>query len=530
VLGARGMKEGLRQAMAWLHTWVGLVFGWLLFAIFLTGTLSCFKDEINHWAQPEIVRHELNPIASLAVAERYLSEHAAGASRWFIGLPDERQPTLSLYWQIPGKPGRSGFVQQRLDALSGEPVQARDSRGGEFFLRFHYELQMGYPWGRWLASIAAMAMLVALVSGIITHKKIFREFFTFRPAKGQRSWLDGHNLIGVLVLPFHLMITYSSLVIFMSMTMPAGILVNYGNSMQAYYADLLPAGAPPPSLRQAAPLLPLTQLYQQAAQRWPDTRMGAVTVSNPGDASATVLFARDDADRVAYRPGDGIQFNGVDGRLLGDYQSNGVASTLAASFYGLHMGHFAGPWLRWLYFLAGLGSTAMIGTGLVMWLNKRRLKQARSSERRLELRLVEVLNLAGMGGLVLAVASFFLANRLLPLELAQRGDWEVRLFFLSWALSALHAGLRPVAQAWREQLGLAALLMFCAPLIGLLATPYGLWASLRAGDRMLAGVDLGLLASACLLFWGVRKLVAHASAKPPARAPRVAVVLDREVH
>jgi uncharacterized iron-regulated membrane protein len=515
--------------MAWLHTWVGLVFGWLLFAIFLTGTLSCFKDEINHWAQPEITRHALDPVASLAVAERYLNEHAAGASRWFIGLPDERQPTLSLYWQIPGKPGRSGFVQQQLDALSGAPVQARDSRGGEFFLRFHYELQMGYPWGRWLASIAAMAMLVALVSGIITHKKIFREFFTFRPGKGQRSWLDGHNLIGVLVLPFHLMITYSSLVIFMSMTMPAGISAHYA-SVQAYYADLLPAGAPPPSRQQAAPLLPLASLYRQAAQHWPDTRVGAVTVSNPGDAGATVLFTRNDADHVAYRPGDGIQFGGVDGRLIGDYRSDGAASTLAASFYGLHMGHFAGPLLRWLYFLAGLGSTAMIGTGLVMWLNKRRLKQAKASERRLELRLVEVLNLAGMAGLVLAVAGFFLANRLLPLALAQRGDWEVRVFFLTWALAALHAGLRPVALAWREQLGLAALLMLGTPLIGLLATPYGLWTSLRDGDRMLAGVDLGLLASGCLLAWGVRTLIVHAGAKPRARPSRTATALEREAH
>lgn len=34
------MKEGFRQAMAWLHTWTGLIFGWLLFAIFLTGTLD----------------------------------------------------------------------------------------------------------------------------------------------------------------------------------------------------------------------------------------------------------------------------------------------------------------------------------------------------------------------------------------------------------------------------------------------------------------------------------------------------------
>jgi len=30
------VREGFRQAMAWLHTWAGLVFGWLLFANFLT--------------------------------------------------------------------------------------------------------------------------------------------------------------------------------------------------------------------------------------------------------------------------------------------------------------------------------------------------------------------------------------------------------------------------------------------------------------------------------------------------------------
>ena len=41
------MKEGFRQAMAWLHTWAGLTFGWLLFAIFLTGTLAYFKLPVS---------------------------------------------------------------------------------------------------------------------------------------------------------------------------------------------------------------------------------------------------------------------------------------------------------------------------------------------------------------------------------------------------------------------------------------------------------------------------------------------------
>src|SRR3546814_3592298 len=67
-----------------------------------------------------------------------------------------------------------------------------------------------------------MFMLVAIVSGVITHKKIFVDFFTFRWGKGQRSWLDAHNALSVFGLPFHLMITYTGLVTLMALYMPWG--------------------------------------------------------------------------------------------------------------------------------------------------------------------------------------------------------------------------------------------------------------------------------------------------------------------
>ena len=50
------MKEGLRQSMSWLHTWSGLLVGWLLFAIFLTGTTAYYRDEISLWMRPELHR------------------------------------------------------------------------------------------------------------------------------------------------------------------------------------------------------------------------------------------------------------------------------------------------------------------------------------------------------------------------------------------------------------------------------------------------------------------------------------------
>ncbi len=47
------MKSGFRQSMAWLHTWVGLLVSWLLYFIFLTGTLGYFDSEIDQWMSPE---------------------------------------------------------------------------------------------------------------------------------------------------------------------------------------------------------------------------------------------------------------------------------------------------------------------------------------------------------------------------------------------------------------------------------------------------------------------------------------------
>ncbi|MEM9335787.1 MAG: PepSY-associated TM helix domain-containing protein, partial [Pseudomonadota bacterium] len=47
------MKGGFRQSMTWLHTWTGLLFCWILYFMFVTGTLGYFDTEIDHWMAPE---------------------------------------------------------------------------------------------------------------------------------------------------------------------------------------------------------------------------------------------------------------------------------------------------------------------------------------------------------------------------------------------------------------------------------------------------------------------------------------------
>ncbi len=526
------MKEGFRQTMAWLHTWIGLVFGWLLFAIFLTGTLSYFKEEINRWTHPEIPARVVNTEASVDRAQAYLQQNAANAARWFIDLPDEREPALGLMWQTAAQEGKRGaFTRKNLDPQTGEEIQTRSSMGGEFFYRFHFQLQMPHPWGRWLSTIAAMLMFIALITGIITHKKIFKEFFTFRPRKGQRSWLDGHNAIGVLALPFHLMITYSSLVIFMSMVMPASIVASYGKDTQAFFADIFPNTNTAKATGTPAPLAPLAPIVRAGAQQWPDKEVSRLVVYNPGDAAATVVVSPGAGSSVIHDPGANVVFNGVSGEVLNLPTQRSVPLQVYGAMYGLHLGEFAWPLLRWLYFVFGIAGTAMIGTGLVMWLAKRQVKHAKTGVLPFELRLVEVLNIAGMAGLMLAVAAFFWGNRLLPVGLAERSDWEINLFFSVWGLSVLHALLRKGRQAWREQLMLGAVLFAGLPLLDIVTSGHYLLASVQKQDWVLAGFDLTALCTGLFMAWGARKFrpvrpIATAAVEQHSRSAR----LESEVH
>ena len=100
-----------------------------------------------------------------------------------------------------------------------------------------------------------MAMLIAILSGIVTHKKILADFFLLRFGKGQRSWLDAHNASSVLFLPFILMITYTGLVSLATHYMPWGIAANYAD--EGKFFDATSPWPVPGEKTGAAPLAPI---------------------------------------------------------------------------------------------------------------------------------------------------------------------------------------------------------------------------------------------------------------------------------
>ena len=518
------MKGNFRQSMAWLHTWSGLVVGWLLFMIFLSGTATYFRQEISQWMRPELNVPVVSAEAALDSATRYLNTHAADATRWFIRLPDPRNPAeMFAFWEHPD----GSFGDALIHPQTGDALTARDTRGGEFFYRLHFDLHyMPAIPARLIVGLCAMIMLIALISGIITHKKIFREFFTFRPGKGPRSWLDAHNALAVLSLPYHLVITYTGLLTLMFLYLPFNPQPLYPEADRTFFNEAVGHLPAPEATGEPAALADFAPMLAAASARWEGAAAGIVTVHHPGDRAVRVDIQRLDSSRIAFNPQVAV-FNGMTGEFVRTAGNPSAAATTFGVLYGLHIARFAEPALRLLLCLAGLAGTAMIGTGLVLWVVKRQPKQA-GQRQPFGVRLVTALNRAVVIGLPTAMVSYFWANRLLPVGMAQRAEWEIHLFFIVWTLGLLFAWLRPGLRGWLAQLWLTAALCALLPLVNALTTARGLPGTLMQGDSVFVWFDVAMLAISALLAMTARYLQRRArqARRSPAQRAHHAASLE----
>lgn len=526
--------KGLRQSMAWIHAWLGLLAGWILFAMFLTGTASYFRPEITRWMQPEL-RPAAVPAAKAAEAAiRYLQATSPDDLQWFIYLPDDRTAVTRVFARArpnpdPAAPPAKRRPELKLDPITGQPLEARDTKGGEHFYRFHFQLQIPHPWGRWLAGVCALFMLAATISGVVTHKRIFVDIFTLRWGKGQRSWLDAHNASAVLALPFHAMITYTGLITLVAMYMPWPVKANFATD-EAFRAAAHGAPAEDEASGRATPLRPVAPMIRAASQAWGGDPPRTIVIRNPNDAAATVTVLRTTATRLNAES-DSMTFSGATGAKLTQSPPHGPAIATAGVMLGLHLGHFAGPVLRWTYFLLGLTGTAMVGTGLVLWVVKRRKPGAAPF---FGLSLVDRLNIGAIACLPAGMAAFLLANRLISADQPDRAGLEVATMFWVWFGLAAVSILRPVRRAWTETLALGAIAFAALPIVNAATTDRGLVDSLRAGDWLFVGFDIAMLAAAALLgfaAWRARPAAAPLGRpvpRRPARPPPAEAAAARE--
>jgi uncharacterized iron-regulated membrane protein len=546
------MFGSLRLAMTWLHTWFGLVLGFVLMVVFFFGSLSVFDREIDRWALPE-TRFAPQPMPSF---DRMLApifqritpdEDELDEARGRVGGPlpavlplmswsaytTHRDPVLSMYAEYavtnnPNDPDDHVHGHVTIDPRSGAVLpHDRLKLGSELFYPMHFSLHLRWmDLGYWIVGLAALAMLVALVSGVVIHRRLFRELFTFRPEKNaQRSTLDLHNLTGVVALPFHFMFALSGLVIFAGIYFPVSDTIFEPLARAQARAEAAAKGLAFKPKGVPAKLASVDAMVLEAKRRWAARgapgEVGYLVVNHVGDANSYVSIFRAGDDRVTL-VGQGVHFEATTGRVIREEPPPTVIAGINDFLTGLHLQHFKHWLLRWLYVLGGLSGCVCIATGMVFFVRKRKRRHASLGVG--GARWVDALAVTTVTGMVCATLGALVANRVLPGNLADRDVWEKGAFWGTWLLTCAHALWRggPVRQArpspaWHEQCGALALLAIAAVAANWITTGDHLLRTIRAAYWPVAGFDLALLGAAAVATMAGRKLYRlAASSEAPA--------------
>jgi uncharacterized iron-regulated membrane protein len=549
------MFNSFRQSMAWLHTWFGLVLGFVLMAAFFFGALSVFDREIDRWAIPS-TRFEPQPMPSFEQVLRPAFERmqptrqAVDAMRPRVDgdMPDRfdtvvswsaytthRDPVLQLFagYEVPQAkdPEEAIWAFGTIDPRDGQALpDDRLKLGSGFFYPMHYSLTLDWKnLGFWIVGFSALVMLAGLVSGVVMHRKLFRELFTFRPGKARlRSVLDLHNLTGVVALPFHFFFAFTGLVIFAgTYYFPVGHTQLHDLHDLHAQVEAQATGLPHKRAGVPAGLAPVDAMVADAQRRWEAKDkagdVGFLVLQHVGDANGYVSVYRAGTDRIAL-VGDGIHFKASTGELIREDPPATAVGSVSQFLTGLHLQHFRHWLLRWLYVLGGLAGAVCIATGFVFFVEKRKRQHAQHGSQ--GARIVDALAVTTVTGMVLATLGILLANRLLPEALPGRGDWERYAFWGTWALALVHAGWRsaPVARglanpAWREQCAVIAVLALTAVLLNWATTGDHLLRTLRAADWTIAGIDLSLLVVGAVAMLAARVLKRRSLASADSRIP-----------
>jgi uncharacterized iron-regulated membrane protein len=489
-----------------VHAWTGVVAALLLHIMFLAGAVTLFHEQIEIWEEPLVQR---TAPAGRDGKQRLLDQALAGLKappeQFSITLPDGPHglPTLNYT-----EPGTETWSSSWIDTETGKLVPLREQLS-EFLYRLHFLSHPSVPWLYYVAGVLAIAMLLAIATGVLIHlKDIVRQFHQFRPGKGRRVlWSDMHKVLGVMGLPFQVLYAYSGAMIILGGVLLFPFVGPVFGGDQAR-AEAVFEGPPEPAagpLGAPANALSLDLLTERAEAALPGLSLRGYIFSHHGREDGTVEVWGQ-VHRTAFGQGN-VRLRARDGAVLGieSPATESAGQAVKRWLYGLHFAQYGGVFVRAVLALLALGTCAVLLTGNWIWLARRE-----ASRDGLGNRLFARLTVGTGAGAFVAVAALFLASRLLPLDWAPRKSAEELTFVavlaacIAWALAA-----RRGADLWWQQIGLAGLLLFLSPLLAARWSSAGLFGSRATRIPSVLGTDLALLVTGIgltLVAWALRRL------------------------
>ncbi|MET0313561.1 MAG: PepSY-associated TM helix domain-containing protein [Hansschlegelia sp.] len=353
------------------HSWLGLpIWAFLLF-VCLTGTIATVSQEIMWLADPAT---RANPPSEDARPLGYDDVMAAvEQQRPGVRLHEMTQPVKPQFALIveavtPDGEQQTYYVNPYDGTIQGEQSWF-DFR--EFIRALHGWLLTpfngGYAIGWYAVSALSIPLMGSLVTGIVVHKKFWRLYLNprLRISKGARIfWGDLHRLVAIWSLPFIAIISVTAMWFLAEAILYANNVTVAATPPPAVLArDAVPKierGEAPPEISIDAAIAAIKEKHPDFSPgivEAPETAYGHVTVYGRG--AYPLIYEEVKVDPYS---------NEVSrSRMVSDRTA---LELVTESMRPLHVGDFAGIWLKLVYFLFGLMLTGMVFSGMLIWMKR----------------------------------------------------------------------------------------------------------------------------------------------------------------
>ena len=435
-----------------VHTWTGITTSLLLFIAFFAGALTMFKPQIEQWATPTsltatpVSEQKIDRLIGQAILEQDKAREGfnvdfvedGAALSWFAhgggrGLRlDDRLAFASL------DKNEQMIVQQAPSNELGNLIDQLHRTAGIMGKVGHEDL------GVLILGVAAALYFLALISGvIILLPTIVKHLFALRQHKGaNRFWLDSHNLVGVVSLPFHLLIAWTAVVFAFHDPMYGGLSLVYGDKPLFEPRD---RGSITYDLEQLPSMVEYQRQLQALAPDYRIDKFEFTQLNTPNPSLAAYLSADDRMQRGGYH--DIIYLHPFTlevGYSTVTSSEQDVFAPVVNSFFSLHFGNYAANYGRWMYFIMGLLGAFLFYSGNLLWLEKRREKHG---EQRKATKVMAALTVGVCAGSMLGIAVAMLASKWLYLLNVQLNQGYLWSYYTVFALTIGYSFYRGAAHS-----------------------------------------------------------------------------------
>lgn len=427
-----------------LHSWVGIIIGLLIFIISFSGVIALFGDEIQTWEDPSTrITLNANPVPYTPLIDAFVTEAKQELGEGYVidhifaMYPHEKSPYY--FSRISAKHMDKPFkeINRHWHPNTGEIIIERGDGLSYWLIAFHRRLMLPNTLGQTIIGIAGILMLLSIIGGVVIHRNIFKELFSWRTHRSLRvGWRESHNALGVWGLPFHFIIAFTGAFLgIVSMLLPVVAFTAFKGDQDALLKAVF--GEEPQAASISAPMYPLNKARAdvEAAHGKP---VIFNTIHHWGDKNATYeIFFEEDKALIIYGHSEMTGNAGSEsaGKILNTHyaEPDSAAGTAISMFAPLHFGSYGGISIKLIYALLGISLCAMVATGLGLWL-ERRLYGNEGKQLKNCYVLLGRFTIGNMMGLVISSFALFYADRLYTGSADNRLIFTGVFFIGMWAL------------------------------------------------------------------------------------------------